>query len=137
VSEGDRLRGFFAIPLDNTANTVYIVVKGAGNRRSAMKRATFQIPKVDNEGRKFPRAVVLGIRREILERFEGFTVRETKGGWIGKDGKTYIDDNWEYTVVMEDSKIGSLVAWLKKVREILRQKAMWLEISEAEGIEIK
>lgn len=102
-----------------------------------MKRATFQIPKADNEGRRFPRAVVLGIRREILEQFEGFTVRETKGGWIGKDGKTYIDDNWEYTVVMEDIKIESLVAWLKKVREILRQKAMWLEISEAEGIEIK
>lgn len=102
-----------------------------------MKRATFQIPKADNERRRFPRAVVLGIRREILEQFEGFTVRETKGGWIGKDGKTYIDDNCEYTVVMEDTKIESLVAWLKKVREIRRQKAMWLEISEAEGIEIK
>ncbi len=102
-----------------------------------MKRATFVIPKQDNEGREFPRAVVLEIQREILEQWQGFTVREVRGGWVDEAGKTYIDDSWEYTIVLEDERVESLVTWLKKIREALRQQAMWLETIEAQGQEVK
>lgn len=102
-----------------------------------MKRATFVIPKQDNDGNRFPRAVVLEIQKEILEQWQGFTVREVRGGWVDEDGKTYIDSSWEYTIVLEDEKVESLIAWLKTVREKLKQQAMWLETVEAQGQEIR
>ncbi|MDI6872087.1 MAG: hypothetical protein QME79_12240 [Bacillota bacterium] len=97
-----------------------------------MKRATFIIPKADNEGRKFPTRTVAELRREILERFQGYTVREVKGGWM-EDGREYQDESWEYTVVMDDEGLEWLVSWLRKAREVLRQEAMFLEVVEAEA----
>jgi hypothetical protein len=98
-----------------------------------VKRATFIIPKADNEGQRFPTATVARLRREILENLKGYTVREVKGGWIGEDGKTYQDESWEYTVVTDEEQVGWLVGFLKRARETLRQEAMYLVVTEVEA----
>lgn len=68
---------------------------------------------------------------------EGVHQREIRGGWIGDERRTYIDESLGHTVVMEDEKVESLVTWLRRVREMLRQKAIGLETTEAKGQEIK
>lgn len=98
-----------------------------------MKKATFIIPKLDNDGKRFPAKVLAELRRDILEQFGGYTVRDVKGAWLGDDGKTYYDSSWEYTVVTEESKIAELVQWLTKVKDLLSQQAMWLEVQETES----
>ena len=95
-----------------------------------MKKATFIIPKQDNEGNKFPKTTVLEIQRDILELYGGYTVRSVEGGWMDEAGKVYQEHNWEYTVVLEDSELEALVDWLEKMKVILRQEAMFLEVSD-------
>lgn len=98
-----------------------------------MKKATFIIPKQDNNGKKFPAKVLAELRRDILEQFGGYTVRDVDGAWLGDDGKTYHDSSWEYTVVMENEAIEKLVVWLEKAKDLLSQRAMWLEVQETES----
>ena len=98
-----------------------------------MKRATFIIPKQDNDGRRFPAKVLAELRRDILEQFNGYTVKDVEGAWLDEDGKTYHDESWEYTVVMEEGKIDKLVNWLGKAKDLLSQHAMWLEIQDVES----
>lgn len=97
-----------------------------------MKKATFIIPTADNQGRKFPAATMDGIQQEILREFGGFTVREVTGGWVDEQGKSYIEQNLEYTIVMDDEAIERLAQWLEKVKGLLSQKEMWLEAHETE-----
>lgn len=98
-----------------------------------MKRTTFVIPKADNDGRPFPTKVIAGLQRELLEEFGGYTVQEVRGAWLGDDGKTYHDESWQFTIVMEEEGIGRLVKWLEKTRDLLSQQAMWLEVSDTEA----
>lgn len=100
-----------------------------------MKRATFIIPKADNNGQPFPAKVVLELQRELLERFEGYTFRHASGAWV-ENGTTYYDESWEYTIVMEEGKLGELVDWLRKAKDLLSQQAMWLEIQEVDAQEV-
>lgn len=97
-----------------------------------MKKVTIIIPKRDNEGNKFPTNTMAEIQKEILRNYGGYTVREVRGAWLGDDGKTYIDDSWEYVIVMDDKGVEVIEKWLVKVRDLLRQQAMYLEVSEAE-----
>ncbi len=97
-----------------------------------MKRATFQIPQKGNDGKRFPTKAMAEVQREVLEMFGGCTVRKTQGAWLGDDGKTYIDENLEYTVVMEEGALEKLVGWLARKRDQLEQEAMFLEVSEVE-----
>jgi len=107
---------------------------GGETRRLKMKRVTFLIPKRSNEGRRFPARVLAEIRRDILEIAGGYTWRDVRGAWYDEDeGKTYQDASWEYTVVMEGAKIGELVRWLEKAKDLLSQQAMWLEIQDVES----
>ena len=39
----------------------------------------------------------------------------------------------EYTVVMENEAIEKLVVWLEKAKDLLSQRAMWLEVQETES----
>ena len=98
-----------------------------------MKEATFQIPLRDNEGRKFTSKTLERIQEDILDRFPGYTVRETKGAWRGQDNKTYIDENLEYTVVTDEEGAQELVRWLGEVKKLLRQEAMFLTVTETEA----
>lgn len=98
-----------------------------------MKRTTFIIPKQDNQGNKFPTKLIAEIRREMLEQFGGYTVREVKGAWLGDDGKIYHDESWEYTIVMDEADVPKLEKWLAKIRDLLSQEAMWLEVSEVDS----
>ena len=98
-----------------------------------MKRATFIIPKADNDGQPFPTKLIAELRRDILEMYGGYTVRDVQGAWLGDDGKTYHDENWEYTVVMTEDDLPKLVTWLEKAKNLLSQQAMWLEVQETEA----
>lgn len=94
-----------------------------------MKKATFTIPKQDNEGNKFPKTTILEIQRDILEQYRGYTVRSVQGGWMDSEGKVYQEQNWEYTVVLDDDQLKGLVSWLEKMKIVLKQEAMFLEVS--------
>lgn len=98
-----------------------------------MRKATFIIPKTDNRGNRFPANVVQEIQRDILKQFQGYTVKDAAGGWMDKEGKTYIDQSWEYTVVTDEEGVARLKEWLKKVKDLLSQEAMWLEVQETES----
>ena len=95
-----------------------------------MKKATFIIPKQDNDGNKFPKTTILEIQRDILEQYGGYTVRSVQGGWMDGDGKVYQEQNWEYTVVLDESQLKGLASWLEKMKLVLRQEAMFLEVSD-------
>jgi hypothetical protein len=97
-----------------------------------MKRATFTIPKQDNEGRTFPKTTILEIQRNILETYGGYTVRSVHGGWMDGDGKVYQEQNFEYTVVLEEHQLKDLKNWLEKMKAVLRQEAMFLEVGDTE-----
>jgi len=97
-----------------------------------MKKTTFTIPTTDNHGKKFPAATMDGIQQEILKRFGGFTVKEVTGGWVDEQGKSYIEHNLEYTIVMDDEALERLARWLKEIKDLLSQEAMWLEAHETE-----
>lgn len=95
-----------------------------------MVKATFVIPKADNNGKRFDSIVMTNIQRDILERFSGYTAREVQGAWLEEStGKTYFDESWEYTVVMETAELGILRQWLKSIKTVLGQKEMFLEHS--------
>lgn len=96
-----------------------------------MKIATFTIPKAGNDGKKFPKTMMMEIQRDLLEMFEGYTAREVSGGWIEKDGTVYREDNWEYTVALEEGRFRELVTWLRRMKRVLKQKAMYLEVTDA------
>ncbi|MBE3575693.1 MAG: hypothetical protein IMW99_09640 [Firmicutes bacterium] len=98
-----------------------------------MKRTTFIIPKTGNDGKLFPTKLIAGLQQEMLEQFGGYTVREVRGAWLGDDGRTYHDESWEYTIVMEEAVVEKLVQWLEKAKDLLSQEAMWLEVLEAEA----
>lgn len=46
------------------------------------------------------------------------------------NGKVYQEQNWEYTVVLDESQLKGLVSWLEKMKLVLRQEAMFLEVSD-------
>jgi hypothetical protein len=98
-----------------------------------VKRVTFIIPKNDNNGAPFPTATIAEIRKDILRNFGGYTVRDVRGEWIDSDGKTYQDDNWEYTIVMEEKEVEKVESILAKAKRLLSQQAMWLEVSDTEA----
>lgn len=123
----------FPFPIDYTHYGVYNkIVRSGDTEGQAMKKVTIIIPKRDNEGNKFPTNTMAEIQKEILRNYGGYTVREVRGAWLGDDGKTYIDDSWEYVIVMDDKGVEVIKKWLVKVRDLLRQQAMYLEVSEAE-----
>ncbi len=95
-----------------------------------MKKATFIIPKQDNNGNKFPKSIILEIQRDILEQYEGYTVRSVQGGWVDEHGKAYQEPNWEYTVVLDENQLKGLASWLEKMKVVLKQEAMFLEVSD-------
>lgn len=67
--------------------------------------------------------------------YGGYTVRDVQGAWVGGDGKTYYDESWEYTVVMDDEEeVGRLINWLEKAKDLLSQQAMWLEVQDLKSI---
>jgi squalene cyclase len=99
-----------------------------------MKRVTFIIPKLDNNGKRFPAKVLAELRRDILEIAGGYTWRHVRGAWYDEDdGTTYQDASWEYTVVMEEAKIEELLRWLEKAKNLLAQQAMWVEVQETDS----
>lgn len=65
-----------------------------------------------------------------MEQFRGYTVYESRGAWVGDDGKTYHDESWQYTIVMQELEVGKLIRWLEKAKDLLRKEAMWLEVSD-------
>ena len=95
-----------------------------------MNKATIIIPKKDNNGNKFPTAVIAQIQKDILKEYGGYTVRNVKGAWLGPDGKTYMDDSWEYSIVMDDEGVKKIENRLIKIKELLRQEAMYLEVQK-------
>ena len=98
-----------------------------------MKRVTFIIPKNDNNGAPFPTATIAEIRKDILRSFGGYTVRDVRGEWVDGEGRTYQDDNWEYTIVMEEKEVEKVESILAKTKRLLDQQAMWLEVSDTEA----
>jgi hypothetical protein len=95
-----------------------------------MKKVTIIIPKRDNEGKKFSTAMIAEIRKDILRKYNGYTVKNVRGAWKGEDGKTYLDESWEYTMVTDDEGVKWIEGWLVKIKDLLRQEAMYLEVTE-------
>jgi hypothetical protein len=96
-----------------------------------MIKATFIIPKADNNGVLFPTGLVAKLQMQIIDMFGGYTLREATGAWQDEDGKIYNDNNWVFEVSMKKDQVATLVNWLEQAKVVLGQEAMYLEITEA------
>ncbi len=109
---------------------MYNIIRESKNGGNKLIKATFIIPKADNNGVLFPTGLVAKIQIQIIDMFGGYTLREATGAWQDEDGKIYYDNNWVFEVSMKKDQVATLVEWLEKIKATLEQEAMYLELSE-------
>ena len=97
---------------------------------------TVLVPVADNDGRPFGDAKLMSIAQRLALRFNGCTMdRNVEGLWY--DGPTlYHDHHVRMIVKIESSQREEAVQLAKEIGRELRQKAMFVEVVEKDGIQI-
>ena len=94
-----------------------------------MKKFTFLLPLIDNEGQPFSASDWDWIQDELVVRFGGWTLDgKVEGAWRDKEsGRVYRDASLRYVVVVEEPAVSSLFAFLGEAKARFRQLALLVE----------
>lgn len=89
----------------------------------------FLIPVFDREGKPYPRSVQKEIRRELEDRFDGWSLAGDKplpGAWRNPtSGDVEYDNSWRYEVGFPPDRLAELDDYLGQLAHRLGQRALW------------
>jgi hypothetical protein len=89
----------------------------------------FLVPVYDREGRPYPRAAQKQIRRDLEQRFGGWSLaaeRPLEGAWRNPaSGEIEYDESWRYEIGLDRDRLAELDAYLGELAYRLGQAAMW------------
>ena len=89
----------------------------------------FLVPVYDRAGKPYPRAVHERVRRELEERFDGWSLAGDKplpGAWRNPASwEVEYDDSWRYEVGIASERLTELDDYLAELAHRLGQKAIW------------
>lgn len=89
----------------------------------------FLVPIYDRKGKPYPRSVQKGVRRDLEDRFDGWSLAADKpltGAWRNPEsGQVEYDDSWRYEIGIAPSRLADLDAYLAQLAHRLGQKALW------------
>jgi hypothetical protein len=89
----------------------------------------FLVPVYDREGRPYPRTVHKQVRRELEDRFDGWSLAADKplaGAWRNPEsGEVEYDESWRYEVGIAPARLDELDDYLGELSHRLGQKALW------------
>jgi len=99
-------------------------------------KASFYLPEYFNTGRPVPERVMRRIQDELIVRWGGFTIAGTvRGAWRDEDGRVYQDTSLKFELAMRAEDLDDLRAYLRGLKDVLQQKAIYLEVSDQVNIE--
>jgi hypothetical protein len=89
----------------------------------------FLVPVYDREGSPYPRSVHKRLRRDLENRFDGWSLAAEKpltGAWRNpQSGEVEYDDSWRYEVGIDPARLDELDEYLAALAHRLGQKALW------------
>src|SRR4051794_34155635 len=99
---------------------------------------TTLIPARLNDGKRVPRRQLNAFMREFAEQFGGCSEEGvTKGQWIDpEDAVHYHDECVRVSVVCDREMLDEARAAVIRIGQILRQRAMYFEVRDYDGVQI-
>jgi hypothetical protein len=89
----------------------------------------FLVPVYDRAGKPYPRATHKRIRRDLEERFDGWSLAAEKpleGAWRNPaTGEVEYDESWRYEIGIASARLTDLDHYLGELAHRLGQKAIW------------
>ena len=89
----------------------------------------FLVPVYDRAGKPYRRSVHKEIRRDLEDRFDGWSLAADKplaGAWRNPaSGEVEYDESWRYEVGVDPDRLGELDEYLGQLAHRLGQKAIW------------
>ena len=89
----------------------------------------FLVPVFDRAGKPYPRAAHKQLRRDLEERFDGWSLAAEKpleGAWRNPaTGDVEYDESWRYEVGIAADRLPELDRYLGELAYRLGQKAIW------------
>ncbi len=88
----------------------------------------FNVPLMDNEGQPIDPQVIVGLHRELLAQFGGFTIHATsQGRWQTRGGRVYQEEIVVYEVAVSEEKVPLLRDVVCRLGRRLGQLAMYFD----------
>src|ERR1022692_3635961 len=89
----------------------------------------FLVPIYDRKGKPYPRSVQKGVRRDLEDRFDGWSLAADKpltGAWRNPEsGQIEYDVSWRYEIGIAFGRLSDLDGYLGQLAHRLGQKALW------------
>jgi hypothetical protein len=89
----------------------------------------FLVPVYDREGSPYPRSVHKRLRRDLENRFDGWSLAAEKpltGAWRNpQSGEVEYDDSWRYEVGIDPARLDEFDEYLAALAHRVGQKALW------------
>ena len=89
----------------------------------------FLVPVYDRDGSPYRRSVQKRIRRDLEERFDGWSLASDKplpGAWRNPaSGEVEYDDSWRYEIGIAPGRLDEFDAYLGELAHRLGQEALW------------
>lgn len=90
-----------------------------------------------NDGRPVNRKEREAILISAWQEFGGYTFSGPQtGAWGDETGKLYAERSYRLEVVTERSKLNDAINWVKDIGRRLKQKAMYFEVRDYDGVQI-
>jgi hypothetical protein len=93
-------------------------------------KAVLVIPKTDNSGKLFNWKLINWVVNIFLELAEGYNVGTKTGGWKNFIGYIQHEDCYEFTIGIDEEKLEDFCYFLKKVKRVFRQEALYVEYKQ-------
>lgn len=97
-----------------------------------MYNVKFVIPKADNNGRYYDKAVFAQIEKNLLDITGGLSKYDVAGQWVDA-GTVYTDNSVVYDLVVDDDQqVDALRALVTALKKPLAQLSMFFSVSQVE-----
>jgi hypothetical protein len=91
------------------------------------------VPTRYNDGTPVPESVIVGIKREIDEAFDGHHVAGLgEGAYRMADGSMAYDPTLEIWVAVEPDQIDEVRELARKLARTLKQESIWFEVTNSQ-----
>lgn len=101
-----------------------------------MQKYLFIVPLLSNEGQPFPASDWDWLQDQLVARFGGWTLDgKVEGAWRDeKSGQVFRDTSLRYVVVVQETEVSGLIAFLGDVKVRFSQLALYVERPQTEVI---
>ena len=93
--------------------------------------ALILIPVADNDGQRFPDAILIELRRRLVELAGGLTIEhEVSGIWIAPGGREFSEPMSPYVAALRSWwQLPAFIAIVEWAREVLGQESIFVKIA--------